>query len=83
MAEPAGPQEPDVGKLVVMVMVAALTAILTLAAVATLPVGWVIAGSVVPVILWGWLLREIHRLLRYRGDDPEVDAERDARPWHL
>lgn len=80
------PAEPDVGKLVVMVAVAALTAILTLAAVVTLPIGWVLAGSIVPVLLWAWLLREIHRLLRFRGTEPEHDAERDAernaRPWH-
>ncbi len=75
--------EPDVGRLVVMVAVAALTAVLTLVSVMTLPIGWILAGSVVPIILWAWLLREIHRLLRFRGDDPDYDAERDDRPWHL
>ncbi|MDO9355622.1 MAG: hypothetical protein Q7T55_18115 [Solirubrobacteraceae bacterium] len=79
----SGSNEPDVGKLVVMVAVAALTAILTLAAVVTLPIGWILAASVVPIVLWGWLLREIHRLLKFRGEEPESDAERDARPWHL
>ena len=59
------------------VAVAALTAVLTLVAVMTLPIGWILAGSVVPIILWAWLLREIHRLLRFRGDDPDFDAERD------
>lgn len=71
------------GKLVVMIAVAALSAIGTLAAVATLPLGWILAACVVPIILWGWLLREIHRLLRFRGDEPELDAARDDRPWHL
>lgn len=66
-----------------MVAGAALSAVALLAAVAALPIGWVLLASLVPVILWGILLREIHRLLRYRGEEPELDAERDDRPWHL
>ena len=77
------PPEPDIGRLVAMVAGAALSAIAMLAAVATLPIGWILLASLFPVLLWAILLREIHRLLRFRGEEPVSDAARDDRWWHL
>lgn len=80
--EPGSPgPEPDIARLVVTVAASALSVVLALAAVLELSLGWVLVALIVPLTCWALMLREVHRVLRYRGVDPEADAERDAKVW--
>lgn len=61
---------PDITVLLMMIAFASLATLAELAAVVSLPVGWVLVAGLVPVVFWALLLREIHRLLRHASSEP-------------
>ncbi len=69
------PREPDIAVLIAMIAFAAIATMGELALVVAWPVGWVFVASLVPILFWAVLLREIHRFLRASGE-PDDDARR-------
>lgn len=66
------PREPDIAVLIMMIAFACIATMTELALVAKWPTFWVWVASLVPVIFWAILLREIHAFLRASGD-PDDD----------
>ena len=62
------PREPDIALLIAMIAFAAIATMGELALVIEWPTFWVWVASLVPVLFWAVLLREIHLFLRASGD---------------
>ena len=62
------PREPDIATLIAMIAFACVATMGELALVIAWPTVWVWVASLVPVLFWAILLREIHRFLRASGD---------------
>lgn len=65
------PREPDIALLIAMIAFAAIATMGELALVVAWPTFWVFVASLVPVLFWAILLREIHFFLRASGDSSD------------
>ncbi len=68
-------REPDITVLLVMIAAASIITMAELAAVVSLPIGWVFVAGLLPIAFWAILLRETYRLLRHSGEDPAASPE--------